>query len=125
MLKKLINIAFGICFILLIFNTDIFLNVNIYYKNAYDLFFLSFIVFNIFYIKPIYSAFKYEILIKEKESIPLINILKTFSVLYYSLPFIFASIGIYSYLLNKEVGWVVVISTSLYLIFILKKIFKF
>ena len=66
-INKMMNIftVLIICFIL--FNIDNILNSNLYVNNSLTLFLISFIVFTLMYGKSIYSAYKYEIFIKETE----------------------------------------------------------
>lgn len=124
-MNKVFNLSIIVFFILMIFNIDKILKNYIFFENSYFIFFISFLAFCMLYLKSIYSAFKYEIFVKESKQMIIIHILKILSILYYLTPFLMALIVFYDYLMGNVAGGLIIVSTFIYMAFILKKIFKF
>lgn len=95
-----------------------------YLKYAFFYFVISFFVFLILNIKDIFLAFKYELLVRDKDAPFLIFILKILSAVYYLMPFLMFAVSFYKYKQSSDIGIVMLLSITIFIALSVRKILR-
>jgi len=95
-----------------------------YLKYAFFYFVISFFVFLVLNIKDIFLAFKYELLVRDKDAPFLIFILKILSAVYYLMPFFMFAVSFYKYKQSSDIGIVMLLSITIFIALSVRKILR-
>lgn len=123
MRKKFPYVIILLSFIFVFFHERI-LMASHYLKYAFFYFVISFFVFLVLNIKDIFLAFKYELLVRDKDAPFLIFILKILSAVYYLMPFFMFAVSFYKYKQSSDIGIVMLLSITIFIALSVRKILR-